>query len=132
MVSTANVKKVDDAAGTLFSASGVGTTSSIEVATPAHVGVMAYVASNHPQELVNLAPFGASSLPSASAVPITVKAVRSCHTLGGASCSEGSAATTTSSNPTCASSDASIATASTNGKNCRLDALTTAHTANGD
>ena len=101
MVSSAGVKKIDDSDGLLFSAAGVGTAGTIVVEAAFDVALQAYVSDAHEQELVNLAMLGASTLASASPVPIVVRAVRSCHTRGGTGCSEGGSAPTAVAPSTC-------------------------------
>ena len=131
MVSSASVKRADDMDGLLFSVDGTSTTSSVVVVAPSHVGLLAYVAGAYEQELVNLARLGGSSLASTAHVPITVQAIRSCHTTGGRACSEGNGMVVVTAS-SCVSSNAAIAGAMSSAAGCRLDALTDAHTMGGD
>ena len=89
MVTSSSEKEVNDQAGKLFSTDGVTESGAIVVEEEATVGLQAFVADHHEQELVNLARLGASTLASASDVPIAVRSIRSCHTKkGSVVCSE--------------------------------------------
>ena len=110
--------------GVVFSSAGVKTNGfgSITIEATKEVGVMAYVASAYPQELVNFAVLGKPM----AAVPITIKAVQSCHTVGTKTCfGTGTGLVAAAANSlTCTSTNTDIAKVKSATGGCQLESLT--------
>eukprot|EP00750_Incisomonas_marina_P022797 INCI4994.1.p1 GENE.INCI4994.1~~INCI4994.1.p1 ORF type:complete len:2546 (-),score=475.07 INCI4994.1:90-7562(-) len=101
MVSISNSKKVDDVEGHVLSVAGFASRGELEVESEYVAGLLAYVDLSNEQELLNTAVLDGLDVTSV----ITKKEVKSCHTVGSASCSESGSVSSVSGSVSCSQSN---------------------------